>query len=152
MALAELCGYQDQPRLARDNVFSSEIVNYSKNFLNNMDLALPPFANVSYKSSYVNKNNFRNVLAGGKPLPFYKRRIWPRNKNQIRSRYHNARLSIPKRRRASGGFSCNRRSVHRFPKYEKNRRNQSILAGNSGRRCCRLRVLGSSSREAMPHV
>lgn len=49
MALVEICGlnsYLDFD-LSRNNVNSQrEIESYSKNFINNLDLAVPPFANV----------------------------------------------------------------------------------------------------------
>lgn len=47
MALAEVCGYKELSPMSRDNILETQVVNYSKNFLNNMDLALPPFPNVS---------------------------------------------------------------------------------------------------------
>lgn len=47
MALAELCGLDEFNTFGKDDAFQTEVVSYSKNFMNNMDLALPPFANVS---------------------------------------------------------------------------------------------------------
>jgi hypothetical protein len=50
MALQGLCGYEARMSfnsLKRDQESESEIEHYSKNFVNNLELALPPFPNVS---------------------------------------------------------------------------------------------------------
>jgi hypothetical protein len=50
MALQELCGYDTRmsfSSLKPDLESESEVEHYSKNFVNNLELALPPFPNVS---------------------------------------------------------------------------------------------------------
>jgi hypothetical protein len=50
MALQGLCGYDTRTSfnsLKRDKENESEIEHYSKNFVNNLELAVPPFPNVS---------------------------------------------------------------------------------------------------------
>jgi hypothetical protein len=50
MALEGLCGYDTRmsfSSLKRDLECDSEVEQYSKNFVNNLELAMPPFPNVS---------------------------------------------------------------------------------------------------------
>lgn len=47
MALAEICGINQRNPLFEEANIQSDIVKYSNNFINNLDLALPPFPNVS---------------------------------------------------------------------------------------------------------
>jgi hypothetical protein len=50
MALEGLCGYDIRMSfnsLKQDQESESEIDHYSKNFVNNLELAVPPFPNVS---------------------------------------------------------------------------------------------------------
>ena len=50
MALQELCGLDNAVKnnfLKNDLDVDSEVLNYSRNFSNNFELAVPPFSNVS---------------------------------------------------------------------------------------------------------
>lgn len=58
MALAEVCGYKELSPMSRDNILETQVVNYSKNFLNNMDLALPPFPNPAKNLARFTKDEF----------------------------------------------------------------------------------------------
>lgn len=50
MALEALCGLETRMRVAslnRDQKCDSEVEYYSRNFINNIELAVPPYHNVS---------------------------------------------------------------------------------------------------------
>lgn len=47
MALAEICDMKQSNPLFEEANIQMDMIKYSNNFLNNMDLALPPFSNVS---------------------------------------------------------------------------------------------------------
>lgn len=47
MALAEICGLNNFDLLNKETLFESDISRFSKNFTNNVELAVPPFYNVS---------------------------------------------------------------------------------------------------------
>lgn len=47
MALSEVCGIKHINPLFEEPSIQNDMIKYSNNFLNNMDLALPPFSNVS---------------------------------------------------------------------------------------------------------
>lgn len=56
MALVELCGLNEKINLRPvDSLtsFDNDILNYSANFVNNAQLATPPFANVSSSPYFV---------------------------------------------------------------------------------------------------
>ena len=50
MALEGLCGFEPRVRVSsfkRDKKCDSEVDYYSRNFINNFELAVPPYGNVS---------------------------------------------------------------------------------------------------------
>lgn len=47
MALAQLCGLEDFDTFKKRDILDDDVQNYSHNFINNFDLAMPPFSNVS---------------------------------------------------------------------------------------------------------
>jgi len=51
MALAEVCGINSVVDFSysRENKIDDEIERYTKNFTNNLQLAVPPFVNVSIR-------------------------------------------------------------------------------------------------------
>lgn len=66
MALEAVCGIDKMidfnHRLGEKDEFSKDIVNYSRNFLNNLDIALPPFANPAENLVHFSKDESgRNI-------------------------------------------------------------------------------------------
>jgi len=53
MALAEVCGINSVVDFSysRENKIDDEIEGYTKNFTNNLQLAVPPFVNVSVREN-----------------------------------------------------------------------------------------------------
>lgn len=47
MALAEICGLNNFDYHNKETLFENDILRYSKNLTNNVELAVPPFYNVS---------------------------------------------------------------------------------------------------------
>lgn len=47
MALAEICGLNNFDFRNKETVFENDVSRFSKNFMNNAELAVPPFYNVS---------------------------------------------------------------------------------------------------------
>lgn len=46
MALAELCGMQNFDLRMKENWYASDVFKFDDNFINNLELAVPPFSNV----------------------------------------------------------------------------------------------------------
>lgn len=60
MALAEICGLTEFLALDKyDHAQDGKIANFNLNFANNMELAVPPFSNVSTHFSYI-KNIYKH--------------------------------------------------------------------------------------------
>lgn len=50
MALAEICGMENSDAFKNENAYQNDLFKFTKNFSNNLELAVPPFPNVSNRS------------------------------------------------------------------------------------------------------
>lgn len=135
MALADICGLNNVIRrndMSMDALKDDLLIN-SGNMENNYQLAMPPYENVRltfddiaiYISTNFNLNqNFVSFSASGKSksLPRSWKIRWSRN--QLRSRYNNARFLFPRWSYIGSWFSSHWRSIHWITIDEENCRNQ----------------------------
>lgn len=51
MALADICGMQNFDFRHQENLYANDVFKFGDNFTNNLELAVPPFSNVSIYDS-----------------------------------------------------------------------------------------------------